>query len=165
MSQLLGAQLDDLAALATQLDHTTAAIGSCRGDAVTSTSAVVESVRASAADALARVRAATESLRVSVTDAGSRTTAAAWTGANAERFRGAYAEFDASMARAEASTTATFEEFRVAIDRMAASLDDYGRELVAALQRAEMSTSSMGAAVRAQHANLDAVMNTGLSVG
>ena len=69
------------------------------------------------------------------------------------------------MVRAETSTKDTFQQFQKAINDMAQSLDGYAQELAKALTSARTSTDSMGRAVEAQRANLDTVMNTGLTVG
>lgn len=161
---MLGAQLDDLDALAGQLDRTGGALAECQTRSTTDTNQVVESVRAAANTALQRITAQMDALRESVRGAGSSSRAAQWTGANAERFRAAYHDFDVSMQQAEATTKDTFAEFQRAIDHMATSLSDFAQQLANALANAQHSTQTMSGAVHAQRANLESVMNTGLSV-
>jgi phage-related protein len=161
---MLGAQLDDLDALAGQLDRTGGALAECQSRSTADTNQVVESVRTAATTALQRITTQMDLLRESVRTAGSSSSAAQWTGANAERFRSAYHDFDASMQQAEATTKETFADFQRAIDQMAASLSDYVQQLANALTNAQHSTQTMSSAVHAQRANLESVMNTGLSV-
>ena len=161
---MLGAQLDDLDALAGQLDRTGGALAECQSHSTTDTNQVVDSVRTAATTALQRITTQMDLLRESVRTAGASSTSAQWTGANAERFRAAYHDFDASMQQAEATTRETFADFSRAIDQMAASLCDFSRQLASALANAQNSTQSMSSAVHAQRANLESVMNTGLSV-
>jgi hypothetical protein len=161
---MLGAQLDDLDALAGQLDRTAAAITDCQSRSTTDTNQVVDSVRTATTTALQRITAQMDTLRESVRAAGHSAGAAQWTGANAERFRSAYQQFDTSMQQAEATTKETFADFHRAIDRMAAALADYAGQLAGALTNAQSSTHAMSSAVQAQRTNLDSVMNTGLSV-
>jgi hypothetical protein len=162
---MLGAQLDDLDALAGHLDRTGTAIADCQARSTSDTNQVVDSVRTAAATAMQRITAQMDALRESLRAAGSSSSAAQWTGANAARFRAAYQQFDVSMQQAEATTRETFADFHRAIDQMAASLSDYAQQLASALTNAQQSTHTMSSAVHAQRANLDAVMNTGLSVG
>jgi hypothetical protein len=162
---MLGAQLDDLQALAGQLDRTGGAIADCQSRSTSDTNQVVESVRTAAATALQRITTQMDVLRESVRAASTSSTSAQWTGGNAERFRAAYEQFDTSMQQAEVTTKETFADFNRAIDQMAASLSDYAQQLATSLTNAQSSTQSMSGAVHAQHANLDMVMNSGLSVG
>ena len=161
---MLGAQLDDLHALAGQLDRTGGAIADCQSRSTSDTNQVVESVRTAATTALQRITAQMDALRESVRAANTSASAAQWTGGNAERFRSAYQQFDASMQQAEATTKETFADFNRAIDQMAASLSDYAQQLANSLVNAQSSTQSMSSAVQGPRANLDMVMNTGLSV-
>ena len=161
---MLGAQLDDLSALAGQLDRTGGAIADCQSRSTSDTNQVVESVRAAATTALQRITTQMDALRESVRAANTSATSAQWTGGNAERFRSAYQQFDASMQQAEATTKETFADFNRSIDQMAASLSDYAQQLASSLLNAQSSTQSMSGAIQGQRANLDLVMNTGLSV-
>lgn len=161
---MLGAQLDDLSALAGQLDRTGGAIADCQSRSTSDTNQVVESVRAAATTALQRITTQMDALRESVRAANTSATSAQWTGGNAERFRSAYQQFDASMQQAEATTKETFADFNRSIDQMAASLSDYAQQLASSLLNAQSSTQSMSGAIQGQRANLDMVMNTGLSV-
>ena len=161
---MLGAQLDDLSALAGQLDRTGGAIADCQTRSTTGTNEVVDSVRTAATTALQRITAQMDALRETVRAASTSSTSAQWTGGNAERFRAAYQQFDASMQQAETTTKETFADFHRAIDQMASSLSDYAQQLANSFVNAQSSTQTMSSAVQAQRANLDMVMNTGLSV-
>ena len=165
MPTMLGAQLEDLSSLATQLASTTNSIGDCRASSTSSTDNVVQTVRSAAATVLGQINAQMDALRSAVAAANSSTNAAEWTGANAARFRSAYGEFDAAMRAAETTTKDTYADFNRAIDQMAASLSSFVAQLSTSLNGAQSSTQSMRGAVEAQRANLDMVMNTGLSVG
>lgn len=165
MPSMLGAQLEDLTSLAGQLNRTGGAITECQTSSTGTTNDVVTTVRQAADAALSAITAQMESLRSAVAAANAASGSAEWTGANAERFRTAYGDFDASMVKAETSTKDTFQQFQKAISDMAQSLDGYSQELAKALTSARSSTDSMARAVEAQRTNLDTVMNTGLSVG
>jgi len=165
MPSMLGAQLEDLTSLAAQLNRTGGSITECQSSATGTTNEVVGAVRQAAEAALAAITNHMESLRAAVAAANAASGSAEWTGANAERFRSAYADFDASMVRAETSTKETFSQFQKAIGDMAQSLDGYAQELSRSLTSARASTDSMARAVEAQRTNLDTVMNTGLTVG
>ena len=88
-----------------------------------------------------------------------------WTGNNANVFRGAASDFDAAMAAAESATAETFALFETNIGQMSQALADYQQSFSTALTNAQASTTSMQNAVQQQRAQLDATMNTGLSVG
>lgn len=165
MPAMLGAQLDDLIALAGELARTTSAIGDSQQSATSTTDRVVESVRTSSADAERQIANHMAALRDAVTRASTSAEGALWTGTNAETFRQAYREFDASLRQAEEATKATFADFGRAIAQMSDSLSQYSTTLASALASAQSSTQSMETAVRAQRDNLDQVMNSGLTVG
>lgn len=165
MPSMLGAQLEDLTSLAAQLNRTGGSITECQSSSTGTTNNVVSTVRQAADAALSAITNQMDGLRAAVAAANAASGSAEWTGANSERFRSAYADFDSSMVRAETSTKDTFQQFQRAIGEMSQSLDSYAQELAKALTSARNSTDSMARAVEAQRANLDAVMNTGLTVG
>jgi uncharacterized protein YukE len=165
MPTILGAELDDLVALSSELARTTSALGQTQSGSAASTNDVVQSVKSAAAAAEGQITTQMDSLRGAVGRANASASTAVWTGRNAERFRAAYQDFDASMQKAETATRETFNDFRRAIDEMARTLADYTQTFSTALSNAQSSTQSMQAAVDAQRQNLDQVMNTGLTVG
>jgi hypothetical protein len=160
---MLGAQLEDLSGLSQRLTVTSGDINATKTDSTTSTTNVVESVRTAASNALQQIEAQMEALRLTVTTAHNQAQSAVWTGINAETFRNAYAEFDSSMQQAEQATRETFSSFQRSIDTMAGELSDYSTRFAASMGEAETSTCSMATAVEQQRANLDQVMNTGLT--
>lgn len=162
---MLGAQLEDLSGLSAQITKTQGDIGTSQSNSLAATNNVVESVRTAAQAALTQITGELSALRASVDAAQGSADGAVWTGANSELFRGAYRDFNSAMAQAEAATNETFSEFNTAIDQMSASLSDYVNQFSASLTAAQESTGSMSTAVEGQRANLDATMNTGMSLG
>ena len=104
-------------------------------------------------------------LRTAVSGGVNQANSANWTGNNANVFRGAASDFDAAMAAAESATAETFALFETNIGQMSQALADYQQSFSTALTNAQASTTSMQNAVQQQRAQLDATMNTGLSVG
>lgn len=161
----LGATLEDLEALSTQLATTTGDIGEVRDGTRAAITAVVERLRAAGQEAVQTARSQMEALRASVDTAQSRADGADWTGHNAEVFRSAYHDFSGAIARGQQATTDYFDEFNSLLDRLGADTETYVGELATSLSNAQTSTESMGRAVDGQRQNLDQVMNTGFTVG
>lgn len=161
----LGATLEDLHALAGQLRTTTGDIATVSGDTSSQINAVLEQLRTSGTTAVNTARNQMEALRATVNAAQTQADGADWTGHNAEVFRSAYQDFNASMTKAEQATTAYFDELNSLIERLSADTESYLTEFTGSMTNAQSSTESMSAAVDAQSANLDQVMNTGMSVG
>lgn len=162
---MLGATLEDLEALATQLATTTGDIGEVRDHTRTAITAVVDQLRASGQQAVHTARTQMESLRASVEAARARADSADWTGHNADVFRSSYQDFSAAIGRGDQATTAYFDEFNALLDRLGGDTESYVGELATALTNAQASTESMGRAVDGQRENLDQVMNTGFTAG
>ncbi len=160
---MLGAQLDDLDGLAQRLRITAGDIGTAQGDARTTTTTVVGSVRESAGAARMTIETAMQTLLASVAGSARTAEAANWTGQNQAAFLGHHADFSAAMDRAGAATNDAFGRFADAIEQMSAALEEYEVSLAASLTDATASAESMAGAVDAQRANLDLVMNTGLA--
>jgi uncharacterized protein YukE len=161
----LGATLEDLQALASQLRATTGDIGEVSTSTQTQIKAIVEQLRSSGSQAVTTARNQMQALRTSVNAAQSRADGADWTGHNAEVFRHAYQDFNQSMTKAEEATTSYFEEFNTLLDKLGGDTEHYLGEFTTSMGNAQTSTDSMATAVDAQHQNLDQVMNTGMSVG
>jgi Zn-dependent alcohol dehydrogenase len=161
----LGATLEDLEALSTQLVTTTGDIGDVRDETRTAITEVVERLRQAGQAAVQTARQQMAALRTTVDSAQTRADGADWTGHNAEVFRSAYHDFSGAIGQAEQSTTDYFDEFNALLDRLGADTETYVGELGSSLTNAQTSTESMGHAVGAQRENLDQVMNTGFSVG
>ncbi len=161
---MLGAQLDDLFRLSQRLTSTAGDVGESRNGAIRTTAQVVSGVQDAAQAALDQIMAHMDQLgqgvAASVTEAGTVT----WTGTNADRFRDASQQFQASMLVAQRTTTDTFAQFRQTIGLLSETLDAYATQLGAALTDAESSTHQMSQAVHQQAVNLDQVMNTGVSL-
>lgn len=161
----LGATLEDLEALSTQLATTTGDIGEVREHTRAAITSVVDQLRASGQQAVQTARTQMESLRATVEAARSRADGADWTGHNAEVFRSSYHDFSTAIGRAQQATTEYFDEFNALLDRLGGDTEAYVGELASSLTNAQASTESMGNAVDGQRQNLDQVMNTGFSVG
>jgi len=160
---MLGAQLDDLVALSQQLTTMSGDVAASRDDAVATTSHVIADVTQATATALQQITAHMERLDTSVTTAVARAEATQWTGANADRFREGAHDFQASMSTGRATTTEAFSSFQHSVATMTETLEEFVTGFSAALTDAASSATDMSAAVEAQRANLDSVMNSGLA--
>jgi biotin operon repressor len=161
----LGATLEDLESLSTQLTTTTGDIGDVRDQTRTAITEVIDRLRQAGLEAVNTARQQMQALRTTVETAQSRADGADWTGHNAEVFRSAYQEFNSAIGQAETATTGYFDEFNSLLDRLGVDTEDYVGQLGTSLTNAQSSTESMSHAVDAQRQNLDQVMNTGFSVG
>jgi hypothetical protein len=161
---MLGAQLDDLDALALRLRSTATEIGDVHTTASGTSGRVVTEVRNSSADALRNITASMDRLRAAVSASASRADATAWSGLNHDRFLDAHRDFDAAILRSEETTTAAFSDFSTAIEQMAAGIEEYTNSLAVSLEQARKASTSMATAVDQQRTNLDQVMNQGLGI-
>ncbi len=162
---MLGAQLDDLAALADQLRRTATDLAATRDGSTTLSQTMVRSTQDAAQTGLTQITDQLSTMSASVSASVSQASAAQWTGANADRFRDGAASFQQNIETGRAATEEAFTDFNTHINALAASLEAYVQSFGAALSGAEDSSNQMSSAVEAQRANLDQVMNTGLTVG
>lgn len=161
---MLGAQLDDLATLSTRLQTTAGDVGSVQEQAVALTSTVVSSVTESARQALTQISTQMDVMSQSVAASTSQAESTQWTGQNADRFRQGATEFQTAMATAGSTTNEAFEAFVQAASAMSDSLQQYVNQLSTSLVSAQDSATQMSGAVESQRANLDQVMNVGISL-
>jgi len=161
---MLGAQLDDLAGLSAQLQVMGGDVATIRDGSVATTSQVIGEVTQATATALQQITAHMEQLQVSVQSAVARAGTTQWTGANADRFRQGANDFQSSLAAGQATTRDAFTSFQSSAAMMSDTLQEFVTGFSAALTDASASASDMANAVEAQRANLDSVMNLGLSV-
>ncbi|MEZ5341847.1 MAG: hypothetical protein R2706_10460 [Acidimicrobiales bacterium] len=136
-----------------------------RDNAVTTTSTAVESISSASEQALASITSHMEHLEASVAAAVSQAESTQWIGANADRFRTAAQEFHSSMTAGQQATTDAFASFQASVAAMNDTLSTYVQQLSGALTAAQEAAAQMAAAVDGQRANLDQVMNAGLTVG
>jgi ABC-type transporter Mla subunit MlaD len=162
---ILGASLEDLEQLSSQLHTTGSSIERVAGDTSAAVNGVVAQLRDAGSRAVASAGEHMEALRAAVDQAQARADGASWIGRNAEVFRDAHRDFGAAMARADEATRAYFDELRRVLEQLGADTEQYLGELTASLRNAHASTESMARAVDAQRDNLDQVMNTGMSAG
>ncbi len=162
---MIGATLEDLDGLSTQLGTTTADINTVSSGSVSSTTQVVDQVRSAAQTALQQITSHMDQLRRTVVASRQRADGANWTGANRGVFVDAYGRFDTAMGQAETATKETFTDFDQLITKMSDELRDYVEKFRSAMSEAGESTTSMRDAVAKQRQHLDEVMNTGLTVG
>ena len=162
---MLGAQLDDLSTLSTKLQTTSGDVGSIKEQAVSLTSTVVGNVIEAAKQALGDITTQMDLLSQSVASSSTQAAATQWTGANADRFRQGATDFQSSMTQAGATTGEAFEAFLQSASTMTDSLEHYVTQLASALTTAQESAAQMSGAVESQRANLDQVMNIGISIG
>lgn len=160
---MLGAELHELDALATQIDTTQGQIGDVQGSSATATTTVVTDVRAAALSAQTQITNLMADLRSAVDTAAAKAESTTWTGTNRDTFLSSYSSFNSAMLSAETSTSETFESFKTAIESMSAELEDFATSFNGALTEAQSSAGSMATAVRAQSENLATVMNSGMS--
>ena len=162
---MLGAQLDDLQGLSAQLHVMGGDVATTRDGSVTTTSHVIGEVTQATATALQQITTHMEQLQTSVQTAVARAEATQWTGANADRFRQGAADFQTSLAAGQATTRDAFASFQRSAAMMSDTLQEFVTGFSAALTDASASATDMATAVEGQRANLDSVMNLGLSVG
>lgn len=161
---MLGAQLDDLQGLSAQLHVMGGDVATTRDGSVTTTSQVIGDVTQATATALQQITSHMDQLQASVQTAVARAEATQWTGANADRFRQSAVEFQTSIAAGQATTREAFASFQSSVTMMSDTLQQFVTGFSAALTDASSSASDMATAVEAQRANLDNVMNLGLSI-
>jgi uncharacterized protein YukE len=162
---MLGAQLEDLSGLSTQLTSTSSEITAVDAAATSSTTQVVDGVRQASNAAKLAIDAHMQTLRETIMNANSRLTATQWTGQNQMTFTSAYEQFNSAMVTAENAAKDTFASFERSITTMSTELEEFVTRFNASMADASASTTSMASAVDAQRDNLDQVMNTGMSVG
>lgn len=162
---MLGAQLDDLQGLSAQLQMMGGDVAATRDGSVATTSQVISEVTHATATALQQITTHMEQLQTSVQTAIARADSTQWTGANADRFRQGAADFQTSLATGQATTRDAFTSFQSSAAMMSDTLQEFVTGFSAALTDASASATDMATAVEAQRANLDSVMNLGLSVG
>ena len=162
---MLGAQLDDLQALSGRLTVMGADVATSRDDALATTTTVITQVSEATTAALQQITAHTEQLEASVRSAVARADATQWTGANADRFRQGASDFQASLLTGQTTTREAFASFQQSASLMSETLEEFVAGFSAALTQASEAATDMSAAVEAQRANLDSVMNLGLSIG
>jgi hypothetical protein len=161
---MLGAQLDDLQSLSAQLHVMSGDVTTTRDGSVATTSQVIGEVAQATATALQQITTQMEQLQTSVQGSVARAEATQWTGANADRFRQGASDFQSSLAAGQAATRDAFTSFQSSAAMMSDTLQEFVTGFSAALTDASASASDMATAVEAQRANLDSVMNLGLSI-
>jgi len=162
---MLGAQLDDLHALSSQLTTMGADVAAGRDDALTTTTTMITDVSEATAAALQQITVHMERLEVSVRSAVARAEATQWTGANADRFRQGANDFQSSLLTGQTTAREAFTSFQQSASLMSETLQEFVAGFSVALTHAATAANDMSAAVEAQRANLDGVMNLGLSIG
>ena len=162
---ILGASLEDLDQLSSQLRTTATSIDTVGTDTNRSAQAAVAQLRDAGTGAVTATDSHMTALRSAVERAQAQADSASWIGQNAEVFRGAYHDFNGAMARAEDATKTYFADLQRVLEQLGVDTEQYIGELSAALGHAQESTASMAQAVDGQRDNLDQVMNTGLRIG
>lgn len=160
---MLGAQLDDLQALTARLDAMSTDVTATRDNSVATSTQLVNDVTTASTTGLQQINGLLEQLRASVEGAVSSAESTQWTGANADRFRQGAIEFQAAIAAGDAATRDAFTTFQTSAAAMSDALQEFVTGFSAALTDASASATDMARAVEAQRANLDSVMNLGLS--
>jgi len=161
---MLGADLDSMAALGSQLDTTTGEIGDVSGDAQRIATTVVDEMRQTFDTAVTQINTAMEQLNASVQRMVTQTDTTDWTGVNRDTFVDASAQFDQSTRQVAEETDAAYKDFDSHSKALGESLEQFQSTLTTNLTNASDSTQSMSTAVAAQAQALDTTMNTGLSL-
>ena len=161
---MLGAQLDDLQALSSQLTTMGDDVAASRDDALATTTNVIAEVSQATTTALQQISAHMERLEASVRGAMARADATQWTGANADRFRQGASDFQSSLIVGQTATQEAFTSFQQSTSLMGDTLSEFVAGFSTALTQASSSANDMSSAVEAQRANLDSVMNLGLTI-
>ncbi len=161
---MLGAQLDDLLALAARLRATSSDIAEVQQRATAATTGMADEMRAAAQRAMSDIGTTMDSLRSSVSASTARADATVWNGANAARFLDAQHDLDRALGAGETATKQAFSDFTASIARMADGIETYVQGLRVSLDAAHSAALSMAGAVEQQHQRLDEAMNHGLAV-
>lgn len=161
---MLGADLDSLAALGSQLDRTTGEIGDVSGDAQRVAQTVVDEMTVTFETAKSQIEAAMDALDSTISALAGQTDTTQWTGANGDTFRDATARFQESCAQIRMETTNASNDFYANAETLKETLLAFQAALATNLANAADSSQSMSGAVAAQSQALDATMNTGLSL-
>ncbi len=161
---MLGAQLDDLQTLSNQLTTMGANVAASRDESLTTTTNVINEISQATATALQQITTHMERLEASVRIAVAKADATQWTGANADRFRQGASDFQSSLLTGQTATQEAFTSFQQSTSLMSDTLQEFITGFSAALTQAADSAHDMSSAVEAQRANLDSVMNLGLSI-
>lgn len=161
---MLGAELEGLSSLSTQLAQTSVGIGESRQSAQAVADQVVGELETTFSIAMSRITQTTQDLKATVDASRSQIDVTVWTGANAERFNAAGQEFSDSMLRVAAATDEAYEGFRTAMEGVRAHIVEHQISLGQNLAAAEDATTSMAGAVDSQHAVLDSAMNSGIGL-
>lgn len=162
---MLGADLESMAALGSQLDLTTGEIGDVSLDAQRIANTVVEDLTQTFARAIAEVTTAMNAFDSSIQTLVAQTDTTEWTGANRDTFVNAAAQCHTSCGQIREQTQVGWEDFDAHKNALSENLEAFQVALTANLASAEESTQSMSSAVAAQSQALDVTMNTGLTVG
>lgn len=165
MTAILGAQTDQLQALATRLTTTGSEIDQVHAETQTTADTVVTQMEDAFRQALGGIEHALGNLRATVDAAHNQLADTTWTGANADRFHSGYGEFNTAMAGFEGAVRSAYEQFDGQMKVMGETITDFQLQVTTSMQQAHASTNSMQQAVSQQQANLESAMNTGLSFG
>lgn len=160
---MLGAETGGLSALASRLGTTTTEIGACQTDCQTIQVTVCGAMEDAFATAINSLSATRSNLDQTVQAAAGQLADTRWTGANRANFDGAYQGFQGAMTSLNQAIDAAYSQFQANMQQMNALMETFQRDVAVSMGQAQDSTTSMQNAVTAQQANLESVMNTGLS--
>ncbi|MEM7094202.1 MAG: hypothetical protein AAF567_14455 [Actinomycetota bacterium] len=162
---MLGATLEELVALGGRLDAATGEISEVGAQTQTIAGSVVAEMQGAFAVAVAGITDAMAALRTTVETSRATLDATTWTGANRQIFDGAHLDFAAAMTQLEASVADAYGQFDAQMHQVGEMIETFQVQVMAGLDQAQQSTTSMARAVDAQRENLDLAMNSGLGVG
>lgn len=160
---MLGAETAGLSALAVRLGTTTSEIGACQIECQSIQTTVCGAMDEAFAAAITSLQTTRGNLDQTVQAAAGQLADTRWTGANRASFDGAYQGFTGAMASLNQAIDAAYGQFQSNMQQMNALMETFQLDVSASMGQAQESTTSMQTAVTAQQANLESVMNTGLS--
>lgn len=160
---MLGAETGGLSALASRLGITTGEIGTCQAECQQIQVTVCSAMEDAFSAAISSLTATRSNLDTTVRDAASQLADTRWTGANRHSFDGAYQDFTAAMSGLNQAIDTAYGQFQSNMQQMNALMHTFQTDVAASMGQAQESTTSMQHAVTSQQANLESVMNTGLS--
>lgn len=156
---MLGAQLEDLNALASQLETSTGRLGEVNDSCQKIQTSICGDMEAAFSAAVGRVESTMADMRSVVTEGQASLDSTVWTGGNRQQFDAASGDFASSMSALEGSISDTWTTFNDQVHHMSGLLAQFQVELSTHLGHAQESTANMSKAVIMQHDNLDSAMN------
>lgn len=163
MTAILGAQTDQLAALAQRLNTTGTEIDGVQTETARTATTVVSEMQHAFGTALSGIESAMSSLRTTVEAAHSQLGETTWTGSNQATFESGYSNFNSAMASFENAVRGAYDQFNGQMEVMGSNIEDFQAQVATSMSQAQDSALSMSKAVTDQQTNLEQAMNGSLT--